>query len=66
MNTQKKKMGRPAKLSDNIAMAIEQEFYGLSYLDLARKYGLNPKTAWEKVQYGRRFINLEKIKEVMG
>lgn len=68
MNTGKRKMGRPAKLARNIAMAIEYEFYpGTTIRSIGEKHGLkDPRTAWEAVNIGRRYINLEKIKEVVG
>ena len=64
----KAKMGRPSKLARNIAMAIEYEFYPkLGVRGVGAKYGLkDPRTAWEGINIGRRYINLEKVKEAVG
>lgn len=68
MNQGPRKNGRPAKLARNIAMAIEYEFYpGTTIRSIGAKHGIkDPKTAWEAVNIGRRYINLEKIKEAVG
>lgn len=68
MKTEKRKLkiGRPPKLERNIAMALEQRFYGFTYDDLAKKYKMNKRTAWEAVQIGEKYIDLEKVKKAVG
>lgn len=55
-------------LARNIAMAIEYEFYpGTTIRSIGAKHGIkDPKTAWTGINIGRRYIDLEKIKEVVG
>lgn len=66
--TGKPRRGRPPMLARNIAMAIEYEFHPeWSVRQVGKRHDIpDPKTAWTAINIGRRYINMEAIKEAVG
>jgi len=62
----KPKLGRPGNFARNIAMAIEYEFYPLSYRQVGEKHGVpDPSGAFQAIKAGRKYINWEALEEAL-